>query len=98
MRLLLLAASGSGTGTPENRACVYSADVFEMEDWARGDRPDGIDPRLLAPGAATIVTPHIGSAVVGDRRRIERDAALSILDYLEGGRPRGAINDPVTAP
>ncbi len=40
----------------------YAADVFEMEDWARADRPRLIDPALLAH-PNTLFTPHIGSAV-----------------------------------
>jgi phosphonate dehydrogenase len=72
----------------------YAADVFECEDWARADRPTGIDPHLTAPSAPTVLTPHIGSAVVEARREIELSAAQSILDALSGRRPRGAVNNP----
>lgn len=72
----------------------YAADVFECEDWARSDRPQSIDTRLLAVGAGTILTPHLGSAVVDVRRRIERSAALSIIQALSGKPPMGAINTP----
>lgn len=73
----------------------YAADVFECEDWARPDRPTMIDPRLRDPDAPTVLTPHIGSAVVRIRRDIEASAAHSILDVLKGRRPMAAINAPV---
>lgn len=62
----------------------YAADVFACEDWARVDRPDGIDARLTAPSAPTVLTPHIGSAVTQARREIEMSAARSIIDVLAG--------------
>ncbi len=73
---------------------AYAADVFECEDWARTDRPRTIEPRLRAPDAPTVLTPHIGSAVHEVRMRIEAEAAANILDILQGRTPRGAINDP----
>jgi phosphonate dehydrogenase len=73
----------------------YSADTFEMEDWARGDHPREISPRLLRLTDRTLFTPHLGSAVVSARREIERAAASNILQVLRGERPSGAINDPV---
>jgi phosphonate dehydrogenase len=73
----------------------YAADTFEMEDWARGDRPREISPRLLQLTDRTLFTPHLGSAVVSARREIERAAASNILQVLRGERPSGAINDPV---
>jgi phosphonate dehydrogenase len=72
----------------------YAADVFECEDWARPDRPATVDPRLLAPGSATVLTPHIGSAVEDVRRQIEASAARSIIQALSGETPTGAINSP----
>ncbi len=72
----------------------YAADVFECEDWARLDRPKSIDSRLTRPGARTVLTPHIGSAVMSVRREIELFAAMSIIEALSGGVPRGAINWP----
>lgn len=76
------------------RIAGYAADVFECEDWARADRPAGIDGRLTAPGAPTVLTPHIGSAVVDVRRRIELAAANSIIEALAGKVPEGAVNSP----
>lgn len=73
----------------------YAADTFEMEDWARPDRPHEINPRLLALADRTLFTPHLGSAVASARREIERAAASNILQVLRGEKPSGAINDPV---
>ena len=71
----------------------YAADVFECEDWARPDRAMSIDARLTAPGARTVLTPHIGSAVTSARRQIELSAATSILEVLAGKVPAGIINN-----
>jgi len=72
----------------------YAADVFECEDWARPHRPMSIDARLTAPGAPTVLTPHIGSAVTSARRQIELSAATSILEALAGQVPAGLVNNP----
>jgi phosphonate dehydrogenase len=72
----------------------YAADVFEMEEWARADRPRVISPRLLADTARTLFTPHIGSAVDSVRLAIEMEAATNILQTLRGEVPQGAINQP----
>lgn len=72
----------------------YAADVFECEDWARPGRPHAIDAGLVAAGARTVLTPHIGSAVVDVRRAIERSAAVSIIEVLSGQHPTDAINHP----
>jgi phosphonate dehydrogenase len=77
------------------RLAGYAADTFEMEDWARGDRPREISPRLLRLTDRTLFTPHLGSAVADARREIERAAAINILQVLRGERPAGAINNPV---
>ncbi len=73
----------------------YAADVFEMEEWARADRPRAIPPRLLADTARTLFTPHIGSAVDSVRLAIEMEAATNILQTLRGEVPQGAINRPL---
>jgi phosphonate dehydrogenase len=78
----------------EGKLAGYAADVFECEDWARLDRPRRIDPRLRAFGAPTVLTPHLGSAVVDIRRDIELAAAESIVDVLAGRAPRNALNKP----
>lgn len=74
----------------------YAADVFEMEDWARDDRPRRIDPGLLSH-PNTLFTAHIGSAVRQVRLAIERRAAQNILQALSGGIPQDAINRPIPA-
>ena len=71
----------------------YAADVFEMEDWARPDRPAGIEPRLLSH-PRTLFTPHLGSAVDRVRRAIALQAADDIVESLCGRTPRHAINKP----
>lgn len=70
----------------------YAADVFEMEDWARSERPSCIDPELLAH-PNTLLTAHIGSAVFAVRRAIERRAAENIVQVLTGDAPLDAAND-----
>jgi phosphonate dehydrogenase len=72
----------------------YAADVFEMEDWARPDRPRVIPQPLLDNLDRTLFTPHLGSAVVEVRREIEFAAARSILQALKGEIPHGAVNRP----
>jgi phosphonate dehydrogenase len=71
----------------------YAADVFEMEDWARPDRPRIIEPRLLSH-PRTLFTPHLGSAVDRVRREIALQAADDIADVLYGRAPRHAVNRP----
>ena len=77
------------------RLAGYAADTFEMEDWARRDRPRNINPRLLRLNDRTLFTPHLGSAVASARKEIERAAANNILQALRGERPSGAINSPL---
>ena len=71
----------------------YAADTFEMEDWARPDRPIRISPALLRMRDRTLFTPHLGSAVDSVRCEIEREAASNILQALRGERPSDAINE-----
>jgi phosphonate dehydrogenase len=73
----------------------YAADTFELEEWARPDRPREISPRLMRLADRTLFTPHLGSAVASARREIEGAAATNILQVLRGERPSGAINNPV---
>lgn len=72
----------------------YAADVFEMEDWARADRPREIPKELIENTEQTVFTPHIGSAVDSIRREIAMQAARSIIQALNGEIPDGAINNP----
>jgi phosphonate dehydrogenase len=71
----------------------YAADVFEMEDWARQDRPRVVNPRLLRHGDRTLFTPHLGSAVDDVRLEIELAAARNILHALKRERPPDAVNE-----
>lgn len=75
----------------------YAADVFEMEDWAREDRPRAIDPGLLTH-PHTLFTAHIGSAVANVRLAIEQRAAENILQALSGRQPQDATNCPKQTP
>jgi phosphonate dehydrogenase len=72
----------------------YAADVFEMEDWVRADRPRSICADLLAQADKTLFTPHLGSAVRETRLEIEMRAARNITEVLAGRRPPDAINEP----
>lgn len=90
----LVAEAAVANALSDGRLAGYAADVFECEDWARPDRPAGIEPRLLAMADRTLFTTHIGSAVHDVRQAIERDAAENLLEALAGGRPHGAINQP----
>ncbi|MBN46438.1 MULTISPECIES: phosphonate dehydrogenase [unclassified Methylophaga] len=69
----------------------YASDVFEMEDWARDDRPNEIDPNFLAH-PNTLFTAHIGSAVSNIRLAIEKRAAENILRVLHDGQPLDPAN------
>ena len=71
----------------------YAADVFEMEDWIRPDRPRSIPKALLENTAQTFFTPHLGSAVDDVRIEIERYCARSILQALDSKIPEGKVND-----
>jgi phosphonate dehydrogenase len=81
-------------GLASGKLAGYAADVFEMEDWARKDRPKAICPRLIEDARRTLLTPHVGSAESGARYVAEMEMARSVLDYLDGRAPRGATNNP----
>lgn len=82
------------TALAAGRLGGYAADVFELEDWARADRPQDIPEALRRDRARTVFTPHLGSAVDRVRRDIARAAALDIVAVLEGRAPPNAINRP----
>ena len=88
--ITLVAALESG------RLSGYAADTFEMEDWARPDRP-GVVPEALLASEKTVLTPHIGSAVRRVREEIEMAAARSIIDVAEGRIPQHAVNHDAVA-
>ncbi|MHB8771540.1 MAG: phosphonate dehydrogenase [Syntrophales bacterium] len=72
----------------------YAADVFEMEDLSRPDRPVRIFPGLCEDTERTVFTAHLGSAVDDVRRAMALDAAANIGEALAGVKPKGAINNP----
>lgn len=72
----------------------YAADVFELEEWTRLDRPTCIPHALLDDTERTLFSPHLGSAVDDVRLAIELEAANNILQALAGQIPSGAINRP----
>lgn len=76
------------------RLAGYAADVYEMEDWARGGRPPTVSFRLRQYQDRTVFTPHLGSAVDSVRFDIAMAAAESIVDCFEGRTPQGAVNAP----
>ncbi|MEJ2453935.1 MAG: phosphonate dehydrogenase [Candidatus Thiodiazotropha sp.] len=79
----------------DGRLAGYAADVFEMEEWVREDRPRAIPQALLEETARTLFTPHLGSAVDGVRKEIAMEAAHNIVQALAGDQPRGALNLPL---
>jgi phosphonate dehydrogenase len=81
-----------------NGLAGYAADVFAFEDWALPERPREIPFRLRAQENRVIFTPHLGSAVVGIRKEIERSAAESIAAALRGEVPPGAVNALAVSP
>ena len=81
----------------EGRLGGYAADVFEMEDRARPERPRTV-AAALRRHPATLFTPHLGSAVSDVRRAIERRAANNIIDALSGRVPRDAVNPTAREP
>lgn len=76
------------------RIAGYAADVFEFEDWALPDRPQRVDPALLAR-SDTLFTPHLGSAVSSVRLAIEHRAIDNVLAVLDGQPPPDAVNRPL---
>ena len=69
----------------------YATDTFEMEDWAVTDRPREINSGLISSDK-TVLTPHIGSAVISVRQAIEQSAAESLISVLKGQIPETAVN------
>lgn len=75
----------------QGRLGGYAADVYELEDLSRPDRPRAISATLLAH-PRTLFGAHIGSATIKARKAIEARAAENVLDVLAGRTPRDAIN------
>ena len=75
----------------QGRLAGYAADVFACEDWGLSNRPQAIEPKLLAH-PNTVFTPHLGSAVSRVRLAIEHRAADNIIAALQDKAPPDAIN------
>lgn len=75
----------------EGQLAGYAADVFEMEEWSRPDRPRCIWPALLADEQRTLFTPHLGSAVAEVRREIEMAAARELRAAFAGEPSSNAL-------
>lgn len=88
----LVDESAVATALEQGALAAYAADVFELEDQMRPDRPSVIASSLIA-NRRTVFTPHVGSAVPSIRRKIETYAANSIVQFFQGVRPPpGAVN------
>ena len=74
------------------RLAGYAADTFELEEWARPDRPATIAAGLIADRAHTVLTPHLGSAVARVRLAIEHAAADNLLRWHDGAPLVGCVN------
>ena len=55
--------------------------------------PSQVEPRLLAAGARTVLSPHAGGQVAATRQRCELEAARALSEALDGRRPAGALNN-----
>ena len=75
----------------EDHLAGYATDTFEMEDWTIAERPRQIHPYLLSSDK-TVLTPHIGSAVISVRQAIEQSATDSICSVLGGQIPKTSVN------
>jgi phosphonate dehydrogenase len=91
-RGLLVDEAAVAAALAAGRLAGYAADTFELEDWARPDRPSAIAPGLLAARDRSVLTPHLGSAVASVRRAIELEAARNVLRWLDGEPLAGCVN------
>ena len=87
----IAAALGAGT------LGAFASDVFALED-PTPSRPAAIDPALLRERERTVLTPHLGTAVLADRAELARVQARCVLQALRGERPLGAVNDVAPRP
>ncbi|MBU0974037.1 MAG: hydroxyacid dehydrogenase [Proteobacteria bacterium] len=77
----------------EKKIAGYAADVFEMEDTHIVPRPFDVNQGLIDQKSCTVLTPHLGTAVMETRLEIFKRQALCVLQVLKGEKPNGAVND-----
>ena len=79
------------------RLAGYAADVYELEDRSRPDRPQGVAGGILTAEGRTVLTPHLGSAVATSRQAIAHAATACMVAVLSDRAPAHAVNDPTRA-
>lgn len=77
----------------EKRIAGYAADVFEMEDKQFLTRPSYVNQHLIDQPDCTVLTPHLGTAVMETRIELAKMQAINVLQVLKGEKPFGAVND-----
>ena len=82
-----------GRALKKKRIAGYAADVFEMEDKKFISRPSYINQYLIDQPGHTVLTPHLGAAVMETRIEIAKIQALDVLQVLKGERPFSAVNE-----
>ena len=71
----------------------YAADVFEMEDKQFPFCPSHVNQYLIDQPDCTVLTPHLGAAILETRIEMAKMQALNVLQALKGEKPVGAINN-----
>ncbi len=77
----------------KKRIAGYAADVFEMEDKQFSFCPSSINQYIIDQPGYTVLTPHLGAAILETRIGIAKMQALNVLQALKGEIPSGAVND-----
>lgn len=77
----------------EKRIAGYGADVYEMEDEQFSLHPSYVNRYLIDQSDCTVLSPHLGAAVMETRIEIAKTQALNVLQSLRGERPLGAVNN-----
>ena len=75
------------------RIAGFAADVFAMEDHQEAGHPSRVDPALGALREHTVLSPHLGTAIMETRVDLARVQARCVLAALRGQRPEGAVNE-----
>jgi lactate dehydrogenase-like 2-hydroxyacid dehydrogenase len=83
----------------EKKIAGYGADVFEMEDKQFPFSPPYVNQYLIDHPNCTVLTPHLGAAILETRIEMAKMQALNVLQALKGERPVGAVdNVPLKGP